>query len=44
MAAEAQWGAMIAARYTLDQYQEAFAHAARTGAARDGKIIVRPNG
>ncbi len=44
MAADGRLSARIAARYTLDQYQEAFAHAARTGAARDGKIIVLPNG
>ncbi len=44
MAADGRLSAKIATRYTLDQYQEAFAHAARTGAARDGKIIVRPNG
>lgn len=43
MAADGRLSAKIAARYTLDQYQEAFAHAARTGSARDGKIIVRPN-
>ncbi len=44
MAADGRLSAKIAARYTLDQYQEAFAHAARTGAARDGKIIFLPNG
>ena len=43
MAADGRLSAKIAARYTLDQWQEAFAHAARTGSARDGKIIVRPN-
>ena len=44
MAADGRLTARIAARYTLDKWREAFAHAARTGAARDGKIIVRPNG
>ena len=44
MAADGRLSAKIAARYSLGQYQEFFAHAARTGAARDGKIIVRPNG
>ena len=43
MASDGRLSAKIAARYTLDQYQEAFAHAARTGSARDGKIIVLPN-
>ncbi len=43
MTADGRLIAKIAARYSLDQWQEAFAHAARTGAARDGKIIVRPN-
>ena len=44
MASDGRLAAKIAARYTLDQWREAFAHAARTGAARDGKIIVLPNG
>ena len=44
MATDGRLSAKIAARYSLDQWQEAFAHAARTGSARDGKIIVRPNG
>ena len=44
MAADGRLSAKIAARYTLDQHREAFAHAARTGPARDGKIIVLPNG
>ena len=44
MAADGRLTARIAARYTLDEWREAFAHAARTGSARDGKIIVRPNG
>ena len=43
MAADGRLSAKIAARYSLEQWREAFAHAARTGAARDGKIIVRPN-
>ena len=43
MASDGRLSAKIAARYTLDEYQEAFAHAARTGSARDGKIIVLPN-
>ena len=44
MAADGRLSAKIAARYTLGQYQEFFAHAGRTGSARDGKIIIRPNG
>ena len=44
MAADGRLSAKIAARYTLDEWQEAFAHAGRTGSARDGKIIVLPNG
>ncbi len=44
MAVDGRLSARIAARYALDQWRQAFAHAARTGAARDGKIIVRPNG
>ena len=44
MAADGRLSAKIAARYSLEQWREAFAHAARTGTARDGKIIVRPNG
>ncbi|WP_446830278.1 zinc-dependent alcohol dehydrogenase family protein [Candidatus Foliamicus sp.] len=44
MATDGRLEAKIAARYTLDEWREAFAHAARTGTARDGKIIVRPNG
>lgn len=43
MASDGRLSAKIAARYTLDEWQEAFAHAARTGSARDGKIIVLPN-
>ena len=44
MAADGRLSAKIAARYTLDEWREAFAHAGRTGSARDGKIIVLPNG
>ena len=36
--------AKIAATYTLDQIHDALDHAARTGADRDGKIILLPNG
>lgn len=36
--------AKIAGTYTLEQAQEAFAHQARTGATRQGKIIILPNG
>ena len=43
MASDGRLSAKIAARYTLDQHQDAFAHAGRTGSARDGKIIVLPN-
>ena len=35
--------ARIAATYTLEQAQEAFAHEAKTGEQRNGKIILRPN-
>jgi len=34
----------IAATYTLDQVRDALAHAGRTGAERDGKVIIYPNG
>ncbi len=34
--------ARIAATYPLTQWGEAFAHAARTGADRDGKVILLP--
>lgn len=44
MAADGRLSAKIAACYSLDEWQEAFAHAGRTGSARDGKIIVHPNG
>ncbi len=44
MADDGRLSAKIAARYSLDQWQVAFAHDARTGSARDGKIIMRPNG
>jgi len=36
--------AKIAGAYTLDQAQEAYAHAGRTGSERDGKVILLPNG
>lgn len=36
--------AKIAATYTLDQAQEAFAHQAKTGTDRQGKIVILPNG
>ena len=36
--------ARIAATYTLERAQDAFAHEAQTGAERDGKIIFLPNG
>lgn len=44
MAADGRLSAKIAARYTLDEWRKAFAHAGRTGTARNGKIIIRPNG
>ncbi|MEQ9444136.1 MAG: zinc-dependent alcohol dehydrogenase family protein [Rhodospirillaceae bacterium] len=34
----------IAGAYTFEDYAEAFAHAARGGTDRDGKIILLPNG
>lgn len=34
----------IAATYTLDEVRDALAHAGRTGAERDGKVIICPNG
>ncbi|MDX2144756.1 MAG: zinc-dependent alcohol dehydrogenase family protein [Rhodospirillaceae bacterium] len=39
-----QMRAAIAGTYTLDRATEAFRHALRTGAERDGKIILLPNG
>jgi len=33
----------IAATYSLDQIRDAVAHAGRTGAERDGKVIIFPN-
>lgn len=36
--------AKIAARYPLEQIHAAYAHQAKSGAERDGKIIVLPNG
>lgn len=42
--ADGTLAAPIAATYTLDQIQDAVAHAARTGEDRRGKIIVTPNG
>jgi len=36
--------AAIAGTYSLEQAREAFAHAARTGEDRKGKIIILPNG
>ena len=42
--ADGAMSARIAASYTLDQAQDAFAHQARTGTERTGKIIFHPNG
>ena len=42
--ADGRLTAAIAATYPLDRASEAFAHAQRTGAERDGKIILLPNG
>jgi NADPH:quinone reductase-like Zn-dependent oxidoreductase len=42
--AAGQLRAAIAGTYTLDRAAEAFRHALRTGAERDGKIILLPNG
>jgi len=44
MIAEGGMQAKIAASYTLDTAQDAFAHQARTGDERQGKIIILPNG
>jgi mitochondrial enoyl-[acyl-carrier protein] reductase / trans-2-enoyl-CoA reductase len=44
MIAGGQLRAAIAGTYTLDHAAEAFRHAAQTGAARDGKIVLLPNG
>ncbi len=35
--------AAIAATYTLDEFFDAYEHQQRTGAERQGKIIIRPN-
>jgi NADPH:quinone reductase-like Zn-dependent oxidoreductase len=42
--ADGRLRAAIAATYPLARFAEAFAHAQRTGAERDGKIIILPNG
>ncbi|MBL8629978.1 MAG: zinc-dependent alcohol dehydrogenase family protein [Rhodospirillaceae bacterium] len=44
MIATGEMRAAIAGTYTLDQYADAFRHALRTGAERDGKVILLPNG
>lgn len=44
MIASGDMRAAIAGTYTLDQYADAFRHATQTGAARDGKVILLPNG
>ena len=44
MIAGGQLRAAIAGTYTLDRATDAFRHAAQTGAARDGKIVLLPNG
>jgi NADPH:quinone reductase-like Zn-dependent oxidoreductase len=44
MIAKGQLHAAIAGTYTLDQAANAFHHAAKTGAERDGKVILLPNG
>lgn len=42
--AEGQLQAKIAATYPLSQVREAFRHELESGAARDGKVILLPNG
>ena len=44
MVADGTLEAKIAGAYTLEQAQEAFKHAGRTGSERDGKVIILPNG
>ena len=44
MMTEGGMKARIAARYPLDQAQEAFAHELKSGTEREGKIIIVPNG
>jgi NADPH:quinone reductase-like Zn-dependent oxidoreductase len=44
MIADGRLKAAIAGTYTLDRAHEAFAHALKTGAERDGKIVLLPNG
>ncbi len=44
MIAKGQLHAAIAGTYTLDHAADAFGHAAKTGAERDGKVILLPNG
>ena len=44
MTADGLLKAKIAATFTLDQAQEAFALQAKTGADRQGKIVMLPNG
>ncbi len=40
--ADGRLAAKIAATYPLTLWREAFAHAARTGDERDGKVILLP--
>lgn len=44
LTAEGQLKAKIAATFTLEQTQEAFAMQAKTGSDREGKIVMLPNG
>lgn len=44
MIAAGQLRAAIAGTYTLDQALDAFHHAGQTGAERDGKVVLLPNG
>lgn len=43
LTAEGQLQAKIAATFTLEQAQDAFAMQAKTGSERDGKIVMLPN-
>ena len=43
LVAKGEISTKIAATYSLDQVRDAVAHAGRTGADRDGKVIICPN-
>jgi NADPH:quinone reductase-like Zn-dependent oxidoreductase len=44
MIAGGELRAAIAGTYPLERAAEAFRHAGRTGSAREGKVVLLPNG